>query len=62
MAKRKATKTRAKVARAFHEVKHNPPKTLRAKGKNRRKQVIAVALNKARRAGARIPKKKGKKR
>jgi hypothetical protein len=61
MAKRKATKTRAKVARAFHEVKHNPPKTLRAKGKNRRKQVIAIALSKARKAGARVP-KKGRKR
>lgn len=52
--------TKAKVAAAFHEVKENPPKVL---AKTRRKsgaalanrQRVAIALSKARKAGASIP-------
>lgn len=41
---------KSKVDSAFHEVYENPPKTLK-KGQSkakRRKQMIAIALNKAR--------------
>lgn len=52
-----------KVKAAFREVKQNPPKQLaktrRKKGAGAaNKQRVAIALNKARAAGARIPKKK----
>jgi hypothetical protein len=56
---KRTSKTRAKVARAFREVYAKTPRTVKAKGKAARtKQKIAVALNKARKAGARVPKKK----
>lgn len=60
---RKKSKTRKKTEAAFHEVAHNEPaavaKTRKKKGKAAaRKQEIAIALSKARRAGAHIPKKK----
>lgn len=50
------------TARAFHEVKKRKPaivkKTERTKGRAAaRKQMIAIALSKARVKGARIPKK-----
>ena len=47
----------AKVATAFHEVFHNKPRTVdttKSAG-SQRKQMIAIALSKARAAGARIP-------
>jgi len=49
-----------KVAAAFHEVKENPPavlaKTAKKSGAARAdKQRIAIALSKARAAGAKIP-------
>lgn len=45
-------KRKAKLAMAFHEMKHNPPsvlaKTKKKKGANQaRKQAIAIALSKA---------------
>ena len=51
---------RAKVQAAFHEVMHAPPKIVQ---KTRRKagpakahkQSVAIALSKARQAGAKIP-------
>ena len=57
------TKTERLKNRAFHKVKHDPPKrvarTLRKKGKKAaQKQTVAIALSKARAKGARIPKKK----
>lgn len=57
MAKKK-TATQKKVASAFHEVFHNKPSTVK-KSKSpegQRKQMIAIALSKARQAGAKIPK------
>lgn len=36
------------VKEAFHEVKHNPPSTLKKQSKKKmRKQIIAIALSKA---------------
>lgn len=59
----KHTKSERLKNRAFREVKENPParvkRTQRKKGKAAaRKQAVAIALSKARKAGARIPKKK----
>jgi len=51
---------RAKVQAAFHEVMHAPPKivqkTRRKAGPTKaHKQSVAIALSKARQAGAKIP-------
>jgi hypothetical protein len=60
--KRRSTskKGRAKTAKAMHEYKHG---TLKSGGKKKpksRKQAVAIALNEARKSGAKIPKKRGK--
>ncbi|HEY7233890.1 MAG TPA: hypothetical protein VH539_07055 [Gemmatimonadaceae bacterium] len=57
---RKPTKTEVLTQSAFHEVTHNPPKivknTRKKKGRSAAaKQRVAIALNKARAAGAHIP-------
>lgn len=62
-AKKRMTKTRRKVASAMREVHRNTPKiverTRRKYGKARaEKQRKAIGLAKARRRGARIPKRK----
>lgn len=56
---KKQTKSAKKVKAAFHEVKHNPPsivkRTAKKFGSERaRKQATAIALNKARKKGARV--------
>ena len=60
--KRKSTAQR-KVKRVMHELKAG---TLRSGGSGKkvksRKQAIAIGLSEARKAGARIPKKKARKR
>lgn len=56
------SKSQKKVSAAFHEVFHDVPKTVKATGKTgdaKRKMMVAVALSKARAAGAKIPKKGG---
>jgi len=58
---------RAKLQAAFHEVKHNPPavvkQTARKKGAGAaHQQEVAIALSKARRAGASVPDKSRAKR
>ena len=58
----RSAKGKAKVSAAFHEVEDDEPAvvatTRRKKGaKAARKQKVAIALSKARRAGVRIPKK-----
>jgi len=63
----KTKKDRAKLQAAFHEVKHNRPavvsKTARKKGAGAaHKQEVAIALSKARRAGAAVPDKSRAKR
>ena len=60
MAAKKPTKTEKKVAEAFHEVHANVPSTVKATGKTgaaKEKMLTAVALSKARAAGADIPEK-----
>ena len=60
---RKKTKSRKLVTSAMREVHKNPPKrvakTLKNKGKAAaEKQLRGIALDKARKAGARVPKKR----
>jgi len=56
-------KAQRKVRRAMHERKHG---TLRSGGSGKkvtsRKQAVAIGLAEARRAGAKVPRKRGKKR
>jgi len=59
---KKQTKTQKAIKAAGHEIKVNPPrvlvKTAAKKGvKAAEKQKVAIMLNKARKAGAKIPKK-----
>jgi hypothetical protein len=63
MTRKKLTKTKKIVKRAFHEVYHNTPnvvyQTTAKKGAERgQKQRVAIALSKARKKGARIPRRK----
>lgn len=60
MAKKALKESQKKIKKAFSEVKKNPPsilaKTRRKYGAKRaEKQRIAIALSKARKAGAKIP-------
>lgn len=60
----KKTKTKRIVKKAFHEVHEMTPKTVVntwvTSGEERaKKQRVAIALSKARRKGARIPKRSG---
>ncbi len=61
-----ATKRKAasrKVAKVMHEMKAGTLRSGRSGKKvTSRKQAIAIALSEARKAGARIPKKKARKR
>jgi hypothetical protein len=55
-------KARAKVKRALHEEKRGKLKSGRSGKKVKsRKQAIAIGLSEARRAGAKVPRKKGRK-
>jgi hypothetical protein len=61
MPAKKQTKSEKKVAEAFREVHANVPSTVKATGKTgaaKEKMLTAVALSKAREAGADIPKPK----
>jgi len=56
-------KAQSKVRRAMHERKRGTLKSGRSGKKVRsRKQAIAIGLSEARRAGAKVPGRKGKKR
>lgn len=62
MMPRKKSKSRKTVERSMREVHKNPParvaKTLRKKGKAAaERQMRAIGMSKARKAGARVPKK-----
>ena len=63
MARKYGKKAQSKVKRAMHERKRG---TLRSgqsgKKVTSRKQAIAIGLSEARRAGAKVPGRKGKKR
>ena len=55
-------KARAKVKRALHEEKRGKLKSGRSGRKVKsRKQAIAIGLSEARRAGDKVPRKKGRK-
>lgn len=61
--KKKASKGKAKIEKVMHEFKEGALHSGSKKGpevKNR-KQAVAIALDTARREGAKIPKKKKKK-
>lgn len=64
MARKHGSKNRTKklVKQAFDEIEANPPRTLKKQAPEKmRKQKIAIALSKARKAGANVPKKRRKK-
>jgi hypothetical protein len=55
-------KAAAKVKRAMHERKHGTLKSGRSGKKvTSRKQAIAIGLSEARAAGAKVPRKRGRK-
>jgi hypothetical protein len=53
---------RGKVAKVMREHKHGTLRSGSGRKVKNRKQAVAIALNEARRSGARIPKKKSKSR
>ncbi len=56
-------KAQSKVERAMHERKRGTLKSGRSgKPVKSRKQAIAIGLSEARRAGAKVPRRKGRKR
>ena len=60
MARKYSKKASKKVERAMHERKRGKLKSGRSGRKvTSRKQAIAIGLSEARRAGAKVPKKKG---
>ena len=60
MARKYGKKAQSKVKRAMHERKHGTLKSGRSGKKvTSRKQAIAIGLSEARKAGAKVPKKKG---
>ena len=60
MATKYGKKAQSKVKRAMHERKHGTLKSGRSGAKVRsRKQAIAIGLSEARRAGAKVPRKRG---
>jgi hypothetical protein len=56
--KKSTTKSRKKVGKVMHEYKHGELKSGRGGKVKSRKQAIAIGLSEARKAGARIPRKK----
>jgi hypothetical protein len=62
MASKYSGKARSKVKRAMHERKEGTLKSGRSGKKVKsRKQAIAIGLSEARKEGAKVPRKKGKK-
>lgn len=60
MPRKYGKKAQSKVKRAMHERKHGTLKSGRSGKKVKsRKQAIAIGLSEARKAGAKVPKKKG---
>ena len=54
----RSTKGRAKTGKVMHEYKHGGLKSGSGRKVKSRKQAVAIALNEARKSGAKIPKKK----
>jgi len=57
-ARKTASRGRGKVEKVLHEYKEGALKSGGNKKVGSRKQAVAIALSEARKAGARIPKKK----
>ena len=57
---KQASKGKSKVHKVMSEHKHGTLKSGSGKKVKSRKQAVAIALNEARRSGAKIPKKKSK--
>ena len=60
----KKSKSRNKLERAMSEVHKNEPSTVKranVSGKKKEAMLRAIAFSKARKSGAKLPKKKGKK-
>lgn len=55
-----SSKGRGKTAKVMHEYKHGSLKSGGKKKVKSRKQAVAIALNEARKSGAKIPRKRGK--
>jgi hypothetical protein len=63
MARRYGRKSQQKVKKAMHERKRGKLRSGRSGKKVKsRKQAIAIGLSQARRAGAKVPRRKGRKR
>lgn len=60
MATAKSAKGRSKVQKVMHEHKEGTLRSGSGKKVTKRKQAVAIALNEARKSGAKIPKKKSK--
>lgn len=58
--KKSTTKARKKVGKVMHEYKHGELKSGRGGKVKSRKQAIAIGLSEARKAGAKIPRKRKK--
>jgi hypothetical protein len=56
--KKSASKGKKKVAKTMGEYKHGSLKSGSGAKVKKRKQAVAIALNQARKSGAKIPKKK----
>jgi len=52
------TKAQSKVAKAMHERKHGTLRSGSGKKVSSKKQAIAIGLSEARKAGAKVPKKR----
>ena len=63
MPRKRATKAQKKVGKVMHEFKHGELHAGSKKGKKvtNPKQAIAIGLSEARRSGANVPPKKGRK-
>jgi hypothetical protein len=58
--KKSTTKSRKKVGKVMHEYKHGELRSGRGGKVKSRKQAIAIGLSEARKAGAKIPRKRKK--
>ncbi|HLK20700.1 MAG TPA: DUF6496 domain-containing protein [Bryobacteraceae bacterium] len=56
--KSRSSKGKTKVAKTMREFKHGSLKSGSGGKVKKRKQAVAIALNQARKSGAKIPKKK----
>jgi hypothetical protein len=58
MAKKTSNKGQSKVKKVMHEYKHGKLKSGKGGNVKSRKQAIAIGLSEARKAGAKVPRKK----